>query len=117
MQNGKIKNRAIKASSSYNRYHAPWLARLHRVKLGRYIGSWASKHRNHNQWLQIDLGRAMKVTGINTQGRQDASQWVTAYYVLYSSDGVYFANVKHWWNTVKVCITKINFVLQLATQL
>ena len=45
----------------------------------------------------------MKVTGINTQGRYDASQWVTAYYVLYSSDGIYFAKVKHWWNVVKVC--------------
>ena len=45
----------------------------------------------------------MKVTGIATQGRQDADQWVTAYYIYYSSDGVYFAKVKYWWNySVKV---------------
>lgn len=44
----------------------------------------------------------MKVTGINTQGRQDLHQWVTAYYVFYSLDGMYFAKVKHWWNYVKV---------------
>ncbi|KAJ7387988.1 hypothetical protein OS493_040576 [Desmophyllum pertusum] len=81
------KNRAITASSSYNNFHVPWLARLHRAKHGRYIGSWAAKHNNHNQWLQVDLGRTMKVTGINTQGRQDSHQWVTAYYVSYSSDG------------------------------
>ena len=103
MQNGKIKNRAITASSSLNNFHAPWLARLHRVKRGRYSGGWTSRVNNHNQWLQVDLGRTMKVTGLNTQGRHDSHQWVTAYYVLYSLDGVYFAKVKHWWNYVKVC--------------
>lgn len=103
MQNGRIKNRAITASSYHNHFHAPWLARLHRRKHGRFVGSWAAKHNNHHQFLQVDLGRTMKITGINTQGRYDASQWVTAYYVLYSSDGMYFAKVKHWWNVVKVC--------------
>lgn len=103
MQNGRIKNRAITASSYHNHFHAPWLARLHRRKHGRFVGSWAAKHNNHHQFLQVDLGRTMKVTGINTQGRYDASQWVTAYYVLYSSEGMYFAKVKHWWNVVKVC--------------
>lgn len=102
MQNGKIKNGQITASSMFNQFHAPWLARLHRAKHGRYIGSWSSRHNNHNQWLQVDLGKTMKVTGINTQGRQDLHQWVTAYYVFYSLDGMYFAKVKHWWNYVKV---------------
>ena len=45
----------------------------------------------------------MKVTGIATQGRQDADQWVTAYRIYYSLDGVYFSSVKYWWNSyVKV---------------
>ena len=48
------------------------------------------------------MGRSMKMTGIATQGRQDADQWVTAYYIYYGSDGVNFAKVKHWWNYVKV---------------
>ena len=48
------------------------------------------------------MGRSMKVTGIATQGRQDADQWVTAYYMYISSDGVNIAKVKHWWNYVKV---------------
>ena len=102
MQNGKIKNRAITASSSFNHFHSAWLSRLHRVKRGRYIGAWASKYRNYKQWLQVDLGYAMKITGIATQGRQDANQWVTVYRVYYSTDGVYFASVKYWWNAVKV---------------
>ena len=102
-QSGRIKNNQITASSMWNRYHAAWLARLHRARRGKYIGSWSSRHNNHNQWLQVDFRRYMKVTGIATQGRQDADQWVTAYRLYYSSDGVYFSSVKYWWNSyVKV---------------
>ena len=90
------------ASSQWDANHAAWLARLHRPRRGRFMGAWSSRHKNHNQWLQIDMGRSMKVTGIATQGRQDADQWVTAYYIYVSSDGVNFAKVKHWWNYVKV---------------
>jgi len=98
LQSGRIKNSQITASSQWNKHHAPWLARLHRTKRGPYIGSWASRHNNHNQWLQIDFRRAMKITGIATQGRQDAVQWVTAYYIYYGYDGVFFSAVKYWWN-------------------
>ena len=90
------------ASSSWDKNHSPWLARLHRARRGRLVGAWASRHKNHNQWLQVDLGRSMKVTGINTQGRQDADQWVTAYYIRYSLDGAHFSSVREWWDTIKV---------------
>ena len=90
------------ASSQWDANHAAWLARLHRTRRGRLMGAWSSRHNNHNQWLQIYLMKWMKVVGIATQGRHDADQWVTAYYVYYSSDGVNFAKVKHWWNYVKV---------------
>ena len=46
----------------------------------------------------------MKVTGVATQGREEANQYVRAYYVLYSSDGLKFAKVKEWWDYVKVSI-------------
>ena len=96
LQNNRIKNPAITASSYLSNTYAPRFARLHGVR------SWISKHNNHNQWVQVDLGRAMKITGIATQGRQDAAQWTTAYYVKFSMDGIYFAIVRHWWNAVKV---------------
>ena len=103
------------ASSQWDANHAAWLARLHRTRRGRLMGAWSSRHNNHNQWLQIYLSTWMKVVGIATQGRHDADQWVTAYYVYYSSDGVNFAKVKHWWNYVKVkfyssCFHKIRGV-------
>ena len=103
LQSGGLKNSQITASSQLNKYHAPWLARLHRARRGSYIGAWCSRYNNHNQWLQIDFRRAMKFTGIATQGRQDSSQWVTAYYIYYSWDGEYYSKVKNWWNAyVKV---------------
>ena len=103
------------ASSQWDANHAAWLARLHRTRRGRLMGAWSSRHNNHNQWLQIYLSTWMKVVGIATQGRHDADQWVTAYYVYYSLDGVNFAKVKHWWNYVKVkfyssCFHKIRGV-------
>ena len=102
MQSGRIKNAAIKASSQHDKNHASYLGRLKRLRRGRLMGAWSARHNNYNQWLQVDLGKAMKVTGVATQGREEANQWVTAFYVLYSSDGVKFAKVKDWWDVVKV---------------
>ena len=47
-------------------------------------GAWVAKYRNTRQWLQVDLRRPAKVTGVATQGRHDYSQWVTRYTVSYS---------------------------------
>lgn len=45
--------------------------------------------RNARQWMQMDLGNNARVTGLATQGRRDAHQWVTRYVVSYG-DGVTF---------------------------
>jgi len=95
------------ASSQWDAKHAAWLARLHRARRGRLMGAWSSRHNNHNQWLQIDMGRHMKCSGINTQGRQDADQWVTAYYILYGSDGTRFSYVREWWDNIKVSVYRV----------
>ena len=102
LQSGRLKNKAFAASSSFNKLHAPFLGRLHRRKRGRFVGAWCARHNNHNQWLQVDLGRTMKITGIVTQGRQDRDQWVTAFWVYYGLNGVQFSRVTEWWDNVKV---------------
>jgi len=102
IQSGKIKNAAMTASSQWDKFHAPFRARLHMPRQGRYIGSWSARHNNHNQWLKIFLGRTYRVTGIATQGRHDADQWVTAYYVYYSQDGVHMSRVTYWWDHIRV---------------
>ena len=107
IQNGRIKNSAMTASSQWDVNHASWLARLHRARRGRLMGAWSSRHNNHHQWLQIDMGRFMKCSGINTQGRQDADQWVTAYQILYGSDGTRFSYVREWWDNIKVSVQRL----------
>lgn len=44
---------------------------------------------NARQYLQINLGNIGRVTGIATQGRRDAHQWVTRYMLSYG-DGTKF---------------------------
>ena len=106
MQTGRIKNNRITAASEWDRYHAPFLARLHRRRRGRYMGAWSAKYNNYYQWLQVDFGKAAKIIKISTQGRQDLKQWVTQYYVTRSLDALHFVpykernNIKVW----KACI-------------
>lgn len=94
MQNGRLKGRQLSASSSWDRNHGPSNARLHWRRRGARTGAWSARHNTRYQWLQVDFGRAMRVVKISTQGRQDAAQWVTQYYLSYSNDGAHFAEFK-----------------------
>lgn len=110
MQSGRIKNHMITASSIWNVNHAAHLARLHGRRRGPYIGAWAAKYNNRYQWLQVYFGGASKIIRISTQGRQDANQWVTQYYVSHSMDRVHFSEYKER-NNRKVII---GFIFQLS---
>ena len=95
LQNGKIANKRITASSSWDRYHAPFLARLHKGKSHRYIGAWAAGFNNYHQWLQVDFGRPSKIVRISIQGRADADQWVTYFRVSHSLDRLHYVYYKY----------------------
>ena len=58
---------------------------------------------NHNQWLQVDLGKETDVKGISTQGRRHGSYWVRTYTISYSDDGTNFKPYKNnkVWNQLK----------------
>lgn len=94
MQSGRLRNHMITASSQWDANHAAHRARLHGRRRGRYMGAWSSKYNTRYQWLQVDFGGAAKIIRISTQGRQDANQWVTQYYVSHSLDRVHFAEYK-----------------------
>ena len=49
--------------------------------------AWSAKTNAVDQWMQIDLGALKPVTGVVTQGRTDADQWVTGYTISTSTDG------------------------------
>lgn len=94
MEDGRIKDSALSASTIYNANHAAKLGRLNLVPPSGFSGAWCAKTIDTNQWIQIDLGRPTTVTKVATQGRQDrqdcCDQWVTSYSVSYS-----FIN-HHW---------------------
>ena len=68
---------ALSASTYYNYHLAPWMGRINSIR------SWSARVNNKGQWLQINLGNKARVTGIATQGRRDANQWVTSYVLSY----------------------------------
>ena len=95
MSSGAINNGQITASSEWDGNHAANQGRLFFTRTGRKAGSWSSRRNDGNQWLQIDLGgHHDNVTGVATQGRNDYSQWVAKYKLMYSYDGVNFQYYK-----------------------
>ena len=104
LQNGRLRHNQVTASSQYDKYHAAFLARLQRVRHGRYFGAWCARINNRYQYLQIDFSKPAKIIKIATQGRQDGNQWVTQYYVTHSVNAINFVEYKER-NSRKVMTT------------
>lgn len=49
--------------------------------------AWTAAHNANGEWMTIDAGENIRMTGVVTQGRADAQEWVTSYSVQTSSDG------------------------------
>lgn len=94
LEDRRVPDQLITASSFYNYYCAPRNARLRQRRVGRLGGAWCAKRSDRRQWLKIDLGGLTRVSRIATQGRQNADQWVTSYYVSYSTKVYRFITYK-----------------------
>ena len=94
MESHIIKDAQITASSEWNSNHAAIQARLNFKEGGRKRGAWSARSNNANQWIQVALWSYTKLTGIATQGRNGANEWVTKYQLQYSDDGVNFQYYK-----------------------
>ena len=79
IEDGRIKNSAMTASTIHNSAHAAHLGRLNLVARSGKAGAWCARTSNSKEWLQIDLGNPTTVTKVATQGRQDANQYLTQY--------------------------------------
>lgn len=106
MENGRISNSRITASSVYNAALGKNRGRLNIQRHGSKLGSWCvnSRDRNNRQYFQVDLGRIFKVTMIATQGRQDVNWFVRSYYIMSSINGYHWATYSYR-NGYKVCKT------------
>ena len=84
MEDGRIKDSQITASSSYSEaLHAATFSRLNLPD-----EAWSAGSNDANQWIQVDLGvsedsHSQVVSGIVIQG-DIVGQWVTEYKVQYS---------------------------------
>lgn len=87
---GSLPDSKITASSQWDSNHSPARARLDTVRSGGKTGAWSAKSNDQGQWIQADLAKVHKITGVVTQGRQDYNQWVKRYELQYSNDGVQF---------------------------
>ena len=94
METHLIKDAQITASSEWDSNHAAIQARLNFKEGGGKRGAWSALSSDSNQWLQVALGSYTKLTGIATQGRNGANEWVTKYQLQYSDDGVNFQYYK-----------------------
>ena len=90
IEDGRIQDSAMTASTIHSSAHAAHLGRLNMVARSGKNGAWCAKTSNNKEWLQIDLGNPTTVTKVATQGRQDANQWPTSYSISYSLTGSYW---------------------------
>ncbi|XP_010884762.1 retinoschisin 1a [Esox lucius] len=70
----------------YTGWFSSWLPSKARLNSQGFGCAWLSKFQDNSQWLQIDLKEVMVVSGILTQGRCDADEWITKYSVQYRAD-------------------------------
>ena len=55
-------------------------------------GGWCSDSNNVGQWIQLDNGKIGSISGVITQGRKDADQWVKSFKVKYKDES------GSWWD-------------------
>ena len=90
MESGAISDGQVSASSALYDTHQ---GRLNVKYPAGLAGGWLAEVNDSNQWLQVDLlGVNVTVTGVATQGRSDADEWVTRYKIQHSENGVVFHN-------------------------
>ena len=90
MQNEKIPDSAITASSEYSYASKPVNGRLHLLHRSGRIGSWSPKNQDVYQYLQVNFGDWTKISRVATQGRSDKHEWVKSFSLSYGYDSVFF---------------------------
>ena len=107
--NSSITDGQLSSSSQLDDAHTAMQGRLNSNATGGSGGSWSAGNNNSSQWLQIDLlDQGNNVTRVATQGRHDASQWVTKYRLQYSEDGKIFHSYREPGDTagkvIRLCL-------------
>lgn len=93
-QDYRVRNSMMTASSYTSYHYSARLARIQERNVGSYRGGWYPKYNRRNEWIQVDLGTAARISKVATQGRYDANQFVKTYTLSYSNNGQKFTQYK-----------------------
>ncbi|XP_027720048.1 EGF-like repeat and discoidin I-like domain-containing protein 3 [Vombatus ursinus] len=98
IEGGIISNQQITASSTHRALFGlqkwyPYYARLNKKGL---VNAWTAAENDRWPWIQINLQRKMRVTGVITQGakRIGSPEYIKSYKIAYSNDGKTWAMYK-----------------------
>ena len=81
MEDGRIPDSAINASSFVGEGSHPRLVRLNSPS------AWVAAHNDPKSWLQVDLGKDAMIKKIATQGKSGAHHWVKTYTLSSRANG------------------------------
>ena len=126
MGSGDIKDSQVTASSEFTSAVGPAMARLGSEAGG---GAWCprgmvSRDEEERQWLEVDLGRRVRVTSLSVQGRWGgglgqewspmlAVSWLdTDKDIMVATDQVYRANTDTY-SVVRINLTQANIVTSI----
>ncbi|XP_026633591.1 coagulation factor VIII isoform X5 [Microtus ochrogaster] len=97
MENKIISDTQINASSYFTNMFASWSPSQARLHLQGRTNAWRPQVNDPKEWLQVDLQKTMKVTGIITQGVKSlfTSMFVKEFLISSSQDGHQWTHILH----------------------
>uniref|UniRef100_H2UN37 Coagulation factor VIII, procoagulant component n=1 Tax=Takifugu rubripes TaxID=31033 RepID=H2UN37_TAKRU len=95
LQDRRIPDESFVASSSYWSLLRSWTPSLARLHQEGSANAWRPKNNNPHEWLQVDLGKVKRITGVVTQGARSllTKMMVTEFSVTISRDGQAWSSV------------------------
>ncbi|XP_041653984.1 coagulation factor VIII [Cheilinus undulatus] len=95
LQRKEIPDKSFSASTYYSSLLRSWVPHLARLHLEGSTNAWRPRNDNPHEWLQVDLGKVKRITGVISQGARSVltQMMVTEFSVTVSHDG-------HSWSSV-----------------
>ncbi|XP_059207067.1 EGF-like repeat and discoidin I-like domain-containing protein 3 isoform X2 [Centropristis striata] len=99
MKSRLVSDGQLSASSSFRTWGIDtftWHPQFARLDKQGKTNAWSPANSNRSEWIQVDLEKTKRLTGIITQGAKDFGvvQFVSVFKVAYSNDGESWSMVK-----------------------
>ncbi|XP_037835578.1 lactadherin-like [Kryptolebias marmoratus] len=99
MKSRLVSDEQLSASSTFRTWGVDtftWHPQFARLDKAGKTNAWSPARNNRSEWIQVDLGKTKRLTGIITQGAKDFGvvQFVSEFKVEFSHDGAAWSTVK-----------------------